>query len=201
MKKVCTAGFNRAQFILLRAVVSDLTGSRALVCCADAFEASAQNCDLVVLQSGLSEVRTEKEFSVLEHAGCRILVISQYVLHPYFIRRYLEYEKSSLLVYPLSEAELTDCGNEIRNGGRYVSVAARSASKLPENAYLPQLLRLSAMERTVLFSIACGDSVKEAADRLSVTRHSVETFRNRVRKLFGAEATDADIIEKLTWLF
>jgi DNA-binding CsgD family transcriptional regulator len=201
MKKVCTAGFNRAQFILSRAVVSELTGSRALICCADACEASAQNCDLVVLQSGLSEVRTEQEFSVLENAGCRILVVSQYVPHPYFIRRYLEYEKSSLLVYPLNEAELTDCGNEIRNGGRYVSIAARSASKLPENAFLPQLGSLSATERTVLFSIARGDSVKEAADRLSITRHSVETFRNRVRRLFGPGVSDADIIEKLTWLF
>jgi DNA-binding NarL/FixJ family response regulator len=86
-------------------------------------------------------------------------------------------------------SELVDAIRTVHSGRRYLSkplddeLLDRIVSDVPEDP----LSRLSARERQVLQMIAEGSSVVEIASTLSLSRKTVETYRERMLEKIGLD--------------
>jgi two-component system, NarL family, invasion response regulator UvrY len=122
--------------------------------------------------------------------GLPILFLS---MHPeeQYARRVLKSGASGYLTKESVPEELKVAVRKIVAGGRYVSAALgeKLAYDLRKGADKPMHELLSDREFQVLRSIACGKSVKQIAEELTLSVKTVSTYRARILEKTGMRTT------------
>jgi DNA-binding NarL/FixJ family response regulator len=108
---------------------------------------------------------------------------------PAHVRRALQAGASGYVAKKSVADDLVDAIRAVHAGRRYLTSALaeelldRSVSGVPDDP----LSQLSARERQVLQMIAEGHSAVEIAEALSLSRKTVETYRERMMKKLGVD--------------
>lgn len=127
-------------------------------------------------QSGLEALKELKCF----HPGLPVLVLSMYSEDQYGIRS-LKAGAAGYLRKVSAPDELVNAIRKIVGGGKYISpeLAEKLASSFELSDKLPHE-KLSDREMQIMCRIASGDSAEQIADMLSISIHTVYSYRNRI---------------------
>lgn len=127
-------------------------------------------------QSGLEALKELKRF----HPGLPVLVLSMYSEDQYGIRS-LKAGAAGYLRKVSAPDELVNAIRKIVGGGKYISpeLAEKLASSFELSDKLPHE-KLSDREMQIMCRIASGDSAEQIADMLSISIHTVYSYRNRI---------------------
>jgi DNA-binding NarL/FixJ family response regulator len=129
-----------------------------------------------------------------ERAELRVLVLSMHPEQQYAVRA-LRNGAAGYLTKDRSPEELITAIRTVASGGRYVTstMADRLAAVLGSDPFVPLHERLSDREHEVLGLLAAGKTLRQIAERLSVSPKTVSTYRARIiRKLHMR--TNAELI-------
>jgi len=146
--------------------------------------------DVVVMDNGMPLMNgTEAARKITRRSPhIRIVILSMHSnsVHVY---RALQAGARGYVVKSSLADELLDAIRTVHSGRRYLSklhaddLIERFVSEAPEDP----LARLSAREREVLQMIAEGRPIVEIAENLSLSRKTVETYRERVMEKLGLD--------------
>jgi DNA-binding NarL/FixJ family response regulator len=116
-----------------------------------------------------------------ERPDIPVLVLSMYPEEQYAIRT-IKAGAAGYLTKESAPEELISAIRKVSQGGRYVSasLAEKLASHLAEDKEVLVHERLSDREYQVMLMIASGTSVKEIADKLSLSIKTISTNRARI---------------------
>jgi two-component system, NarL family, response regulator NreC len=146
--------------------------------------------DVIVMDGAMPLMNgTEAARTITERSPrIRVVMLSMHSnsVHVY---RALQAGARGYVVKKSLASELVDAIRTVHSGRRYLSkplddeLLERIVSDVPEDP----LSRLSARERQVLQMIAEGSSVVEIASTLSLSRKTVETYRERMLEKIGLD--------------
>jgi DNA-binding NarL/FixJ family response regulator len=146
------------------------------------------NPDVVVMDYAMPALNGTEATRIIRNrnAYTRVVMLSMHAstIH---IQRALQAGAGAYVLKESVGKELVDAIRAVHAGRRYLSksladdLVDRFVSDLPEDP----LLRLSARERQVLQMIAEGRSTAEIAAALSLSRSTVETYRERMMDKLG----------------
>ncbi len=110
-----------------------------------------------------------------------VLILSIYPEDQYAVR-ILRAGASGYLTKDCQEDELIKAIQKVSQGGKYIStfLAEKLAYELEDDRKEPSHERLSAREYQVMQMIASGKTVKDIAEKLSLSVKTVSTFRSRI---------------------
>ncbi len=144
--------------------------------------------DVVVMDNAMPELNGIEAARIIRtrRANTRVVMLTMHStsLH---VHRALQAGASGYVLKNSVGRELVDAIRAVHAGERYLSkplsddLLDRLVSDLPEDP----LSRLSARERQVLQLIAESNSVVEIAGKLSLSRKTVETYRERMMEKLG----------------
>jgi DNA-binding NarL/FixJ family response regulator len=122
-----------------------------------------------------------------------ILVLSMYPEDQYAFRA-IKAGASGYLTKNKASQELIEAIRKIASGRRYISadVAEQLAIDIEKDSHRPLHQKLSDREYQVMCLIASGKTVKEIADKLSLSTSSISTLRARILRKFDMK-TSAEI--------
>jgi DNA-binding NarL/FixJ family response regulator len=121
--------------------------------------------------------------------GTEVLILSMHA-DPEFIYQALRAGARGYIIKESAGAEVVDALRVLRGGQRYLSQkidAGELERYLRERGEENPIERLSARERQVLQLIVEGRTSAEAAERLSLSPKSVDTYRSRMMKKLEIE--------------
>jgi DNA-binding NarL/FixJ family response regulator len=141
-------------------------------------------------RGGIDTLRCLKQ----EKPRLPILVLSMYPEEQYAVRT-LKSGADGYLTKESAPEELVSAIRKVSRGGKYVSasLAERLASQLAMDAAKPLHESLSDREYQVMLMIASGISVKEIAEKLSLSVKTISTNRSRILNKMGLK-NNAEII-------
>jgi DNA-binding NarL/FixJ family response regulator len=147
----------------------------------------ASRPDVAVMDQAMPEMNgTEAVRMIRERcAATRVVMLSMYSNSEH-VRRALEAGANGYVLKSSAGDELVEAIRTVHSGRRYLS--APLADELLErmiNGSADALSRLSARERQVLKLLADGHSVLHIAGTLSLSRKTVETYRERLMEKLG----------------
>jgi DNA-binding NarL/FixJ family response regulator len=147
----------------------------------------ASGPDVAVMDQAMPEMNgTEAVRMIRERcAATRVVMLSMYSNSEH-VRRALEAGANGYVLKSSAGDELVEAIRTVHSGRRYLS--APLADELLErmiNGSADALSRLSARERQVLKLLADGHSVLHIAGTLSLSRKTVETYRERLMEKLG----------------
>jgi DNA-binding NarL/FixJ family response regulator len=139
--------------------------------------------DVVVMDNAMPELNGTEATRIIRKrcAHTRVVMLSMHS-NSVHIQRALQAGAGGYVLKESVGRELVDAIRTVHAGRRYLSMPLtdklldRLMSDVPEDP----LCRLSARERQVLQMIAEGKSVVEIAGKLSLSRKTVETYRERM---------------------
>jgi two-component system invasion response regulator UvrY len=142
-----------------------------------------QSCDLVILDinmPGKSGLEALKDIKSL-YPKLPVLILSMYSEDQYGIRA-LKAGAAGFLKKVSAPDELVLAIRKIRSGGKYISetLAERLADSLDLSRNGAAHERLSDREYQIMCQIASGMSADAIADELSISVHTVYSYRNRI---------------------
>ena len=129
-----------------------------------------------------------------DHAHIPVLILSMYPEEQYAMRL-LKAGAAGYLTKESVTDELITAVNQVLSGKKYISasLAGELASDPEGRAQRPLHETLSDREFQVMLMIASGDSVKEIADRESLSAKTVSTYRTRILTKMNMKS-NADIV-------
>ena len=144
---------------------------------------SERKMDVVVLdismpgRSGLDIIIDLKKI----HPGVRIIILSMHQEERFAVRAF-KAGASGYLTKEMDPEEIVSAIRKIHSGGKYIS--SRFAEKLVDelndpSGLLPHEL-LSDREFEVMCLVACGKTVTEIAEELSLSDRTISTYRSRI---------------------
>jgi DNA-binding NarL/FixJ family response regulator len=171
----------------LRSLI-DAEGDMEVVALAsDGREAVAQTLekqpDVVVMDNAMPELNGVEAARIISKrcAHTRVVMLSMYS-NSVHIQRALQAGVRGYVMKESVGRELVDAIRAVQAGRRYLSkpLADELLDRVASNAPEDPLSRLSDRERQVLQLIAEGNSTLVIADKLSLSRKTVETYRQRM---------------------
>lgn len=165
----------------MKVVAFATNGLEALRLCID------QQPDVVVLDQAMPQMNgTEAARAIRERrAATRVIILSMHSAAEY-VERALQAGANGYVLKSAAGEELVDAIRAVHAGRRYLS--APLGDELVErllNGAQDAFARLSNRERQVLKMLAEGYSIVDIATRLSLSRKTVETYRERLREKLG----------------
>jgi DNA-binding NarL/FixJ family response regulator len=153
--------------------------------------------DVVVMDNAMPELNGIEATRAIRERGehTRVVMLSMHSTSAQ-VHRALQAGANGYVLKQSVGRELVDAIRTVYAGGRYLSkpltddLLDRLISDVPEDP----LSRLSARERQVLQMIAEGHSVVDIAGKLSLSRKTVETYRERMMEKLGLHDV-ADLIK------
>jgi DNA-binding NarL/FixJ family response regulator len=144
--------------------------------------------DVVVMDNAMPELNGIEAARAIRQRGehTRVLMLSMHSTSAH-VHRALQAGANGYVLKQSVGRELVDAIRSVHAGRRYLSkpladdLLDRLVSDVPEDP----LSRLSARERQVLQMIAEGNSVVDIAGKLSLSRKTVETYRERMMEKLG----------------
>jgi DNA-binding NarL/FixJ family response regulator len=144
--------------------------------------------DVVIMDNAMPELNGIEATRVIRERGehTRVLMLSMHSTSTY-VHRALQAGASGYVLKESVGGELVDAIRSVHAGRRYLSkpladdLLDRLVSDVPEDP----LSRLSARERQVLQMIAESHSIVDIAGKLSLSRKTVETYRERMMEKLG----------------
>ena len=138
--------------------------------------------DVAVMDQAMPEMNGTEAVRLIRerHAATRVIMLSMYSNGEH-VRRALEAGASGYVLKSCAGEELVEAIRAVHAGRRYLS--APLAEELVEhmiNRPGDALSKLSARERQVLKQLADGQSILHIAATLSLSRKTVETYRERL---------------------
>jgi DNA-binding NarL/FixJ family response regulator len=147
----------------------------------------ASGPDVAVMDQAMPEMNGTEAVRLIRvrHAPTRIIMLSMYSNGEH-VRRALEAGASGYVLKSCAGQELVEAIRTVHSGRRYLS-APLAEELLDQMINRPSdaLSRLSARERQVLKLLADGRSVLHIATSLSLSRKTVETYRERLMEKLG----------------
>ncbi len=139
--------------------------------------------EIVVLDismPGKSGLEALKDIKVM-YPDLPVLILSMFTEEQYGIRA-IKAGAAGYLKKVSAPTELVTAIRKIVSGGRYINqpLAERLAESIEENIQKPPHERLSDREYQIMCLIASGKTAEEIADDLSISVHTVYTYRNRI---------------------
>jgi DNA-binding NarL/FixJ family response regulator len=139
--------------------------------------------DVVVMDNAMPELNGTEATRIIRErcADTRVVMLSMHS-NSVHIQRALQAGAGGYVLKESVGRELVDAIRAVHAGGRYLSMPLtdkllhRLMSDVPDDP----LSRLSPRERQVLQMIAEGESVVDIAGKLSLSRKTVETYRERM---------------------
>jgi DNA-binding NarL/FixJ family response regulator len=144
--------------------------------------------DVVVMDNAMPELNGIEAARAIRERGehTRVVMLSMHSTSAH-VHRALQAGAKGYVLKQSVGRELVDAIRTVHAGRRYLSkpladdLLDRLVSDVPEDP----LSRLSARERQVLQMIAEGHSVVDIAGKLSLSRKTVETYRERMMEKLG----------------
>jgi DNA-binding NarL/FixJ family response regulator len=144
--------------------------------------------DVVVMDNAMPELNGIEAARAIRERGehTRVVMLSMHSTSAH-VHRALQAGANGYVLKQSVGRELVDAIRTVHAGRRYLSkpladdLLDRLVSDVPEDP----LSRLSARERQVLQMIAEGHSVVDIAGKLSLSRKTVETYRERMMEKLG----------------
>jgi DNA-binding NarL/FixJ family response regulator len=144
--------------------------------------------DVVVMDNAMPELNGIEAARAIRERGehTRVVMLSMHSTSAH-VHRALQAGADGYVLKQSVGRELVDAIRTVHAGRRYLSkpladdLLDRLVSDVPEDP----LSRLSARERQVLQMIAEGHSVVDIAGKLSLSRKTVETYRERMMEKLG----------------
>lgn len=160
----------------MRVVALAATGLEAVRC---AIETAP---DIVVMDQAMPEMNGTEAAQIIRErrAATRVIILSMHS-NTEHVHQALQAGASGYVLKSCAGAELVDAIRAVHAGRRYLSTPL--AEDLVERMLAgceDALSRLSARERQVLKMLAEGHSIVGIATRLSLSRKTVETYRERL---------------------
>jgi DNA-binding NarL/FixJ family response regulator len=151
-----------------------------------------ESCDVLILDITLPDRSGLELLKELNHRfpNLPVLVLSMHSEEEYALRT-LQAGALGYITKSNASRELVRAIRKVASGSRYVGerTAERLAISLgPEGATEPHQ-RLSDREYQILSLIGSGKSVREVAEELTLSVHTVNTYRRRILKKLGIETT------------
>jgi len=136
-------------------------------------------------RNGLELVKDLK----LRHPGRPVLILSMYPEERYALR-VLKAGAAGYLTKESAAGELVNAIRKVAKGGRYVSatLGEQLAQELAGDSGRALHERLSDREYQILWMIASGKTVGEAAEQLSLSPNTVSTYRARILRKMNMQS-------------
>jgi DNA-binding NarL/FixJ family response regulator len=143
---------------------------------------SKPECDIVILDinmPGKSGIEILKDIKLLK-PDLPVLILSMYGEEQYGVRA-IKAGASGYLKKVSAPEELVKAIRKIISGGKYITttLAERLADSLENYNKLPHEI-LSDREYEIMCKIASGKTAEEIAEELSISVHTVYSYRNRI---------------------
>jgi DNA-binding NarL/FixJ family response regulator len=151
-------------------------------------QALETNPDVIVMDNAMPELNGIEAARVIRERSehTRVLMLSMHSTSAH-VHRALQAGASGYVLKESVGRELLDAIRTVHVGRRYLSkrLADDLLDRLVSDAPEDPLSRLSARERQVLQMIAEGHAVVDIAGKLSLSRKTVETYRERMMEKLG----------------
>ena len=139
--------------------------------------------DVVVLDQAMPEMNGTDAARLIRarRESIRVVILSMHS-NAQHVERALQAGASGYVLKSAAGAELVDAIRAVHAGRRYLSapLAEELLDRMLETRGADPLARLSARERQVLKLLAEGHSIVRIATKLSLSRKTVETYRERL---------------------
>jgi DNA-binding NarL/FixJ family response regulator len=139
--------------------------------------------DVVVLDQAMPEMNGTDAARLIRarRESIRVVILSMHS-NAQHVERALQAGASGYVLKSAAGAELVDAIRAVHAGRRYLSapLAEELLDRMLETRGEDPLARLSARERQVLKLLAEGHSIVRIATKLSLSRKTVETYRERL---------------------
>ena len=142
--------------------------------------------DVIVMDIAMPELNGI-DAAALIHERCpetQIVILSMHSSSEHLYRAFAA-GASGYVLKSSAGAEVIQAVQTVHLGRRYVSPALRATYAAQTAAHASPLESLSARERQVLQLVVEGKSSAEIADRLHLSRKTVETYRSRIMQKLG----------------
>jgi DNA-binding CsgD family transcriptional regulator len=129
-----------------------------------------------------------------------VVLYTEYLPDALFVQMEKDAGTCSLLFCPESTAELSECGEAVAQGKRYVSRAALRTDPSKKLNRLFDYRNMRETGRYILYGIMQGKSIKETAALAGTDAHTITVTLSRIRSRYACASSDELLKAALSWL-